>query len=890
MEQLESTDKQFFDRVKNILKEHEKINGNKSSQDSPETNGKVQVELEVDENTVLVTWVLRDSMQSLVSQVENWLTDADVLGDLLIQAQKSGFFVVEWGGGRAREVAALNRLNINRLHAEARDKLLANTPKGETPIARMSLYRGPQVTGYRPKHPSVQKAIIERDAETGTTFGRHFDGLNDIKNLTFYDENDFDTKVESFHSQFAMAFATGPRYTDEYYVALALEGKAKGAKSLCVKDTAGLIREDRIRTLIPKLKKATGLDVTLHTHSTAHEASKNAIRAAVECGIKQIEVSIAPLSKKTAHHDIGELLDDPIIGPKISLNINRQELQKLEVEMFAIFKDVETVGESLSNEILAILSDAGVAGGAAPAVLSLIKENFASFFEKGSESALINLVQIYASELKIVRKDANFPPPITPFEDICTRQATFNIAYSRAELGLTPENLNGETHLPSTENLSLENRYKTVTKAFLDMNRGYYGFLRDYSEKDENGVFKIDGPEKSFREFILKQPIAYGVGEGEKQSEYEDYYETENHLSTRLNELPTLDDFLEKADDFEKRVAENIETYGIRKERAEFLAHAIMEGYGPKIDRAIAYVENPKGKPESFAETEVILGYLKSNNEVVFRKHGIRQLINKLVLKNQNFEDLIDSEKFPIDMIVLILNDTLELVNKQLEKYKGTPLPYRARIKIEPTGNNEKDQSLLEYLRKERLEELRKKLQNLSSKANREDEVSSPKNWIKTTEPPKINKQSQPSIEIKRLKEAIDCLELQGTKEVAESFLEVVSKNGDSTPEDIAALKAWGVEIMKANLYRIATEKNLILSTRPQWIIDREVDLGEIEYEGQRYEYTVVEDDIKEIGEDNGYLFISQVIPKNSREAMLKREIKKLIQKREISPMGKNES
>ena len=838
----------------------------------PEENS-VPIEIRVDETTVLVAWVLRDSMQSLLVNFEDWVTDAQKLGDLLIGAQNTeGISVLEWGGGRAREVAALNGKNINKVQEEALAKLLDSMPDGGRMIERMALYRGPQVTGYTPVHPTVQKAIIKRDVETGTTVGRFFDGLNDIENLIFHD-------IKGFHAQFAMAFSRDARYTDAYYVNLAKEAKEQGAQSFCIKDTAGLIREDRIKTLVPKLK-ALGLDVVLHTHSTDHEGSKAAICAAVECGIDQIEVSVMPLAGGTAHHDILELLDDPVVGPKIRPKFDLQALRELQNEMEGIFEDKKQVNGAFSKKLIGILLEANVPGGAAPSVLSLIEENFKEFFVEGaSVLALENLIRIYAEELKKVREEASFPPPITPFADICHRQAAFNTNNLRGSLNLTLENLDQPfENISTSQELPVEQRYNSVTKAFLDMCRGHYGFIRNYAETDADGAYKIEPPDPSFRKFVATKPVAYEVGEDSLPSGtvFEDYYESGRHSSQRTEELPDQNYFLGKADRFKARVVKNIQSYGINADRAKLFAGKFMKEFGTRVDRSIAYSQKPKGKPETFVEASVILGYLKAESDIILRKQDIRQLINDVLSGKYEFSDLLDLEKFPEDVIVNSLKGTLDLVTRLLlEKYENPP--YHAQISFQGTDT---DPLLFHQLGLTRIDDLKAKINTLRNV--KDDGERTTENWIAKNKKRGIKLSSDSVEESQRiaLERAIDYLELQGTKYETERLLNSIAKHSDGDEEKISALKELLVDVVKANLYRIALEKNNIPSTRPQWIIDQEVDLGEIEYDGEMYEYTVVSNSSKNmIGVDQGYVFISETVLEKFRPLVLKHEIRERIKK-----------
>ena len=338
--------------------------------------------------------VLRDAHQSLIA---TRMTTDEML-PILPELDKIGFRSIEcWGGATFDScLRFLNEDPWERLRI-----LKKNMPN--TPL--QMLFRGQNMLGYRHYADDVVEYFVQKSIANGIDVIRIFDALNDIRNLETAIKA---AKKEGAHTQVAMSFTTGEVFTDEYYVNYAKQIENAGADSICIKDMAALLTPYRAETLVKALKKVTKLPIQLHTHYTSGLASMCLMKAA-EAGVDAIDTAMSPLALGTSHAPT-ESMVAAFAGTEYDTGLDLVKLSELRPFFM----------ELLSN------------------LLSQLKQ-------AGKEDQLTAVLE----EVPRVRKDAGFPPLVTPTSQIVGTQAVFNI-------------IGGE-------------RYKMVTKEFRAMVRGEYG-------------------------------------------------------------------------------------------------------------------------------------------------------------------------------------------------------------------------------------------------------------------------------------------------------------------------------------------------------------------------------------------------------------------------------
>ena len=369
--------------------------------------------------------VLRDAHQSLIA---TRMTTDEML-PILPELDKIGFRSIEcWGG--ATFDACLRFLNEDPW--ERLRILKKNMPN--TPL--QMLFRGQNMLGYRHYADDVVEYFVQKSIANGIDVIRIFDALNDIRNLETAIKAA--KKEGNAHTQVAMSFTTGEVFTDEYYVKYAKQIEDAGADSICIKDMAALLTPYRAESLVKALKKATNLPIQLHTHYTSGLASMCLLKA-VEAGVDVIDTAMSPLALGTSHAPT-ESMVAALQGTEYDTGLDLVKLSELR-PFFMKLRDKYIASGLLDPKMLA--ADAKtliyqVPGGMLSNLLSQLKQ-------AGKEDQLTAVLE----EVPRVRKDAGFPPLVTPTSQIVGTQAVFNI-------------ISGE-------------RYKMVTKEFRAMVKGEYG-------------------------------------------------------------------------------------------------------------------------------------------------------------------------------------------------------------------------------------------------------------------------------------------------------------------------------------------------------------------------------------------------------------------------------
>lgn len=115
------------------------------------------------------------------------------------------------------------------------------------------------------------------------------------------------------------------RSDDDFIIKFALEAKKAGADRLRFCDTVGIMTPFKIYEKIAKIKKATGIDIEMHTHDDFGMATANAL-AGVEAGATHIGVTVNGLGERAGNAPLEEI----VMSLKHLLNMNvTQKTEKL---------------------------------------------------------------------------------------------------------------------------------------------------------------------------------------------------------------------------------------------------------------------------------------------------------------------------------------------------------------------------------------------------------------------------------------------------------------------------------------------------------------------------------------------------------------------------------
>ena len=389
--------------------------------------------------------ILRDAHQSQAAtrmRLDEMLPVADKL-------DKAGFYALEaWGGATFDScLRYLNEDPWERLRALR--KALPNSKL-------QMLLRGQNLLGYKHYADDVVDLFVKKSIDNGIDIIRIFDALNDPRNIkTALDA----TKKYGGTAEVAFSYTTGPVYTIDYFVDLALTFEKMGADIICIKDMANLLLPYTAYELVSKLKEKLKPEtlVHLHTHNTAGTGDMVNLKA-IEAGCDIVDTALSPLGNGTSQ-PATEPLVATLKGTKYDTGIELSDLNEL-TKHFNKVADRLSEDGFLSPKVLKVDVNAliyQVPGGMLSNLISQLKQ-------AGASDKLLDVLE----EVPRVRADLGYPPLVTPSSQIVGTQAVLNV-------------LQGE-------------RYKMVTKETKGVLLGEYGKLP--VEPNADIVKKIIGNEE----------------------------------------------------------------------------------------------------------------------------------------------------------------------------------------------------------------------------------------------------------------------------------------------------------------------------------------------------------------------------------------------------------
>lgn len=226
---------------------------------------------------------MRDGQQSLFATRMSQST----IDRLLPLYENAGFYIMEvWGGAVPDSVMRyLDESPWNRL------RKASEAMKGKSLLSALS--RGRNLFGYVPYPDSVLEGFYKEAIKNGLNVMRIFDALNDIDNVkesiriinelggiadgavcyTVDPKEEAPAAPSGFMGKIKSIFGSKPAepekiFTDEYFVNIAKQMEALGAKIITLKDMAGLVNPLRAASIISKLKGSLSVPVDFHTHCT----------------------------------------------------------------------------------------------------------------------------------------------------------------------------------------------------------------------------------------------------------------------------------------------------------------------------------------------------------------------------------------------------------------------------------------------------------------------------------------------------------------------------------------------------------------------------------------------------------------------------------------------
>ena len=346
--------------------------------------------------------VLRDAHQSLIA---TRMTTEQML-PIVDKMDKIGYHAVECWGGATFDASL-------RFLKEDPWERLRKLRGGFKNTKLQMLFRGQNILGYNHYADDVVEYFVQKSIANGIDIIRIFDCLNDLRNL--------ETAVkaankENGHAQIALSYTLGDAYTLDYWKDMAKRIEDMGAKSLCIKDMAGLLVPAKATELVQALKESVEIPIDLHTHYTFGVASMTYMKA-VEAGCDIIDTAISPFSMGTSQ-PATEVMVEAFKGTEYDTGLDQAKLAEI-ADYFRPMREDALKSGLMNTKVLGVNIQTlryQVPGGMLSNLVSQLKE-------MGQEDKYEQVLE----EVPRVRKDFGEPPLVTPSSQIVGTQAVLNV-------------------------------------------------------------------------------------------------------------------------------------------------------------------------------------------------------------------------------------------------------------------------------------------------------------------------------------------------------------------------------------------------------------------------------------------------------------------------------
>ena len=366
--------------------------------------------------------ILRDAHQSLIA---TRMTTEQML-PIVDKMDQIGYHAVECWGGATFDASL-------RFLKEDPWERLRKLRAGFKNTKLQMLFRGQNILGYNHYADDVVEYFVQKSIANGIDIIRIFDCLNDLRNL--------ETAVkaankENGHAQIALSYTLGDAYTLDYWKDMAKRIEDMGAKSLCIKDMAGLLVPVKATELVEALKESVDIPIDLHTHYTSGVASMTYMKA-VEAGCDIIDTAISPFAMGTSQ-PATEVRVEAFKGTPYDTGLDLDKLSEI-ADYFRPMREEALKTGLMNTKVLGVNIQTlryQVPGGMLSNLVSQLKE-------MGQEDKYEQVLE----EVPKVRKDFGEPPLVTPSSQIVGTQAVLNVVSGERYKMVTKESkklLSGE--------------------------------------------------------------------------------------------------------------------------------------------------------------------------------------------------------------------------------------------------------------------------------------------------------------------------------------------------------------------------------------------------------------------------------------------------------------
>ena len=178
-------------------------------------------------------------------------------------------------------------------------------------ICFQMLLRGANAVGYASYPDNVIVEFVRESHAQGIDIFRIFDSLNSIENMRV----SIDAVLETGAVCEPAICYTGdildqnrPKYSLQYYVALAKQLEKLGAHFLAIKDMAGLCKPYAAYELVRALREEIAIPIHFHTHDTSGLNAASVLKAA-DAAVDVADAAIASMSGGTSQPNLNSIVE-----------------------------------------------------------------------------------------------------------------------------------------------------------------------------------------------------------------------------------------------------------------------------------------------------------------------------------------------------------------------------------------------------------------------------------------------------------------------------------------------------------------------------------------------------------------------------------------------------
>jgi oxaloacetate decarboxylase (Na+ extruding) subunit alpha len=230
---------------------------------------------------------LRDGHQSLWS---TRMTTAMML-PVAPTLDRLGFEAIDLVGGAVFDVC------VRYLREDPWERMrIMSRAITRTPLIVMT--RGQSLFTFEFFPDDVVELTAKRIAANGIRYVTPYDALNDMRNMAVPVRA---SKAEGLYVAGGVVYTVSPVHTDEYYARKARELVALGVDAVFLKDPSGLLKPERVRTLVPVLREAVGArPLQLHSHCLTGLGPICALEG-IQAGVDVVHTATSPLANGASH-------------------------------------------------------------------------------------------------------------------------------------------------------------------------------------------------------------------------------------------------------------------------------------------------------------------------------------------------------------------------------------------------------------------------------------------------------------------------------------------------------------------------------------------------------------------------------------------------------------